>query len=432
MFQKVKNHLLLCLVILNVSGGANLMASGSNESIKDSADAELRITWWGSELRHDLTIEVLDNYSSDYSEVRFQPEPLGWSGYWDRIATLAAGGSMPDVVQTTVYAGYLAAYVANEQLLDLSPYLGKEIEVSGLDDTALDGATFNGGIYGIPLGSSSISIQYDPQIFKSAGVEPPHDDWTWSDYEDAVITIHERLGVYGSQEIYDGDWFAFYVRQHGYDFFDSSGNIGYPDELFVEYFEQRLRLVDAGAIPTLDVMKDFEGLDNSLLVHGRAAMGWHYFNQLPALERAAGRPFELALPPKAASDSRGLAIEPTMYWSVAASAGAPTAAAEFIDYFVNGIGANRVLMAERGVPWSAEVRAALNPELTPVMSKVFSFMDRAATVSSPLSPPAPPVANRVYDAYHDVVERILYREITPLDAAVEFRERAEQILSRQQ
>ncbi len=59
----------------------------------------LRIMWWGSKSRHDRTIKVLEMYQEKNPGVKFTYEFAGFTEYYTRLATQAAGDNLPDIIQ---------------------------------------------------------------------------------------------------------------------------------------------------------------------------------------------------------------------------------------------------------------------------------------------------------------------------------------------
>lgn len=47
----------------------------------------LRVTWWGSQTRHDLTMAAIQKFEEKYSNIKVEPEFTSWDGYWSKLAT---------------------------------------------------------------------------------------------------------------------------------------------------------------------------------------------------------------------------------------------------------------------------------------------------------------------------------------------------------
>jgi multiple sugar transport system substrate-binding protein len=118
-----------------------------------------------------------------------------------------------------------------------------------------------------------------------------------------------------------------------------------------------------------------------------------------------------------------------MFFSVTQYTKYPDQAVEFLNYFINDIEANKVMMAERGVPISAKVREALKPSLPDAQKQMFDYVDLVIENSSPIGPPQPAGHAEIDKLLKTLEEQICYEQITPAAAAAKFREEATKILS---
>ena len=53
---------------------------------------EVRISWWGSQNRHDRTIATIELYEELNPDIDIVYEFQGWGDHWTKLATQAAGG----------------------------------------------------------------------------------------------------------------------------------------------------------------------------------------------------------------------------------------------------------------------------------------------------------------------------------------------------
>ena len=105
------------------AGGADTPAADSTTTAAAPAaggETALTVAWWGNQTRNERTQAALDKYSELNPGVTFDGQFSEWSDYWNKLATAAAGHSLPDVLQMD-YA-YLDQYVTNNLLVDLTPY----------------------------------------------------------------------------------------------------------------------------------------------------------------------------------------------------------------------------------------------------------------------------------------------------------------------
>ncbi|RAK06897.1 multiple sugar transport system substrate-binding protein [Halanaerobium saccharolyticum] len=412
-------------------------------SISVMAQTTISVAWWGSQDRHNRTLEVIEMFEEEYPDINVEPEFLGFDGYWEKMAAQAAGRNLPDVMQHGY--GLIPQYIEADLLLDLAPYVESgEISREYIDDTIVYQNNGSESMYGVNLGYNAIGLVYDPAMLEEAGVEDFEPGYTYQDLMEKSRKIANNTDFYAKSSylLLDNiDGFCTFLRQNGTDLyygedfasktFQEIEEIGYDDDqLFVKFHEMELEMVEAGAFAPIDRSSEVTNVEEDLLASGEAAMSAIWSNQLVAMERAADRPLNLTILPKYKDQvAEGLFLQPSQYFSVASNSENPDAAVKFINFFVDNVEANKVLMGERGVPASAKVRDALIPLLDDTTAKTFDYIDLAVEHSGPIAPPYPEVHNQTMQEYDNLREMMFYGLITPEEAARQFRQKVNQILA---
>lgn len=401
---------------------------------------ELQVTWWGSQNRHDRTIQVIEMYEAANPGIDIVFEFANFTDYWTKLNTQAAGGQLACVMQHD-YA-YLAEWATRGLLLPLDPFFEDgTIDISNIDQGYLDGGKVGDHVYALSLGTNSQSIILDVDAFEKAGLELPSPDWTWTEFEETAMALRENLGYWGMTSSTAGLpdvqlWKSLYLGHGATPFSADGSSLGYEDDQpLIDYFNMILRLQEADAIPSPEEAAEFAegGPEGSPIVTGTAAMQYQWSNQVVALFNAAGedRHFKLWHLPRPEGGQSENYLKPSMYFSIPSSCAQPEEAAKFINFFTNDLEANEVLFAERGVPISSAVREHLAPMLDTVGAETFDFLERVQADNSPIFPPDPPgfsdFLNNVYGPL--VVEPILYQQTSVEDAVALMREEANAILS---
>lgn len=104
---------------------------GAEETPVDDGLIELSVFWYGSTKRAELTEKALRLYSARNPRVSFRVTWQGFDGYYDRLATQAAGGNVPDLIQ--VDDTVLTEYARRDILLDLGGYAAdNRLDLRGL------------------------------------------------------------------------------------------------------------------------------------------------------------------------------------------------------------------------------------------------------------------------------------------------------------
>ncbi|MFA6504835.1 MAG: sugar ABC transporter substrate-binding protein [Treponemataceae bacterium] len=440
----MKKILVFAAVLCALAASSVWLGCGANKKEPASAPAkkiELKIAWWGSQARHEGTIKVIELYEKLNPNVHIVYEFAGWVDYWTKLTTMAAGGQLPDVIQQD-YAR-LAEWQSRNLLYPLDDFISKKI--INTDDIApalLASGKLGGKLYAINLGSNSQTMVLDVDAFKKAGIPLPSQKWSWADFEKIAMDIKGKLGIYGGPVGLDNEqlWKSLYLGLGGWSYSADGKSLGYTDDApFVAYLKMVLRLNKAGAIASkqeqISAYADANNPELQPIVSGKGAMAYMWSNQPFALVKAAGegRNFTLTHLPRAVKDGAASNyLKASMYFSVTTQSKNPEEAAKFIDFFTNSVEANKILMAERGVPISAKIRKELSPLLPKISQEVFAFIERVSLDNSPTPPPDPAHASELIDNVFkpEVAEKVLFRVATPEDAVKTLRTQAGVILSK--
>lgn len=420
-FKKQIVFLLIILIILTVSY--------SQQPIN------LRVAWWGSQTRHNQTLQVIDLFQKKYPYIKITPEYTSWSDYWTKLNTQAAAQNLPDVIQHDYQ--YITEWVNRGLLLPLDDFVKNNvINLKDVAQNYIKPGIVSGKLYGINLGVNALGLVYDPELFKQAGVPFPKNDWTWDEFKNTVIQIKKKLGIYGV-EGFTGqiECFKIWLIENGEWLYASDAkSIGFSKDSFVKWWKMMLEIEDAGAAPRVevDVSRTGLGVEDQFIVTKKSAMSLAWSNQLIAISRAAGRPLKMVLFPRLDKKSKsGTYLKASMFFSINARTKYPKEAAMFIDFFTNNLEAHKIMKAERGVPISSRVQTFLKPYLDSPQKEAFAFVRLAEKEGSPTPPPDIPrhaeISNNVIAP---IWEQIRYRKIGLEEAYDNLKREAERILSR--
>ncbi|MED4810465.1 ABC transporter substrate-binding protein [Bacillus atrophaeus] len=415
----------VCAFVFSGCSSAGEEASGKKE------DITLRIAWWGGQPRHDYTTKVIELYEKKNPHIHIEAEFANWDDYWKKLAPMSAAGQLPDVIQMDT--AYLSQYGKKGQLEDLTPYTKDgTIDVSSIKSNKMSGGMLDGKLYGFTLGVNVLSVIANDELLKETGVEIDSENWTWSDYEKLAYQVQEKTGVYGSNGMHPPDiFFPYYLRTKGERFYkeDGTGLAYQDDQLFVDYFERQVRLVNQKTSPTPDESAQIKGMEDDFIVKSKSAATWNYSNQYAAFAQLTDAPLSLYLPPEQMKE-KALTLKPSMLFSVPKSSEHKKEAAKFIDFFINSEEANLLIKGERGVPVSDKVAEAIKPKLNEEETKIVEYVEAASKNISKADPPEPVGSAEVIKLLKDTSDQILYQKVTPEKAAKTFRKQANDILKR--
>ncbi|APO42723.1 sugar ABC transporter substrate-binding protein [Paenibacillus xylanexedens] len=417
---------MLCLM-LTLPGCVNQLDQRPGMIVEEEP-ITLRIAWWGGEFRNNATIAVIDLYEKLNPHVNIEYEYSSFNEYWRKLAPHAAGNALPDIIQMDI--SYLSQYSSLQLLEDMTPYMQSGlIDTTDIEKEQLESGSLNGKTYGLSLGVNAMLSIYDPEVLKANDIELPTDTWTWADFDrmgEQLLGKGIYLGTYFTPE----QFFAYYLRQYGSKLYAEDGKrLGYEDDgLFIEYFGRMQQLAEKKLIFAPDIWtSDIGQPDNDPFYLGEALFSWGYSNQFISTAQRYGKPLTIS-PMPGPNSQDGLFLKPGMFFSMAGNSRHKEEAAKFISFFVNDLDANLLLKGERGVPVSSSVKERMKLVVEPELAQVFDYIDWVADNSTQMDPPDPVGAPEVTAVLRELYDLLLFGKITPEQAAVEFRERANAIL----
>lgn len=395
----------------------------------------IRFSWWGNPTRDERTIQVIELFEETYPWITVEYDTQGWNDYWIVMDSQGQGGNLPDVMQqdysrlkTWVDAGWLLSLddLASDGIIDLSNVADASINSGKIDDE----------LYAIALGTNSLGIMLDLEVYEDAGIPLPASDWTWEDFEDVCLTVHEQTDSWciGANLELDVVWESLWLGYGETAYAADGKSFGYSsNQPYIDYLHMLLRLQEAGAIPNIaDIRVSTE--TTQAITQGEAAGALLWSNQMIGAWAESGedRQFTMVhLPRPADGCCASNYVKPSMFLSISANSEHPEEAAMLVDFFTNSLEANRILLAERGVPISSEVQADLRDYISPAQVAMFEFLARVEEDNSPLPPPNPAAHGVIFDnAFNPLmIDPVLFGEISPEQGVALFEEEAVRLLT---
>lgn len=405
------------------SSTSSSSASSASSASSSSEKTVLRIAWWGSQTRHNATNKVIEMYEELHPEIDIQAEFYDFDGYFTKLDTLVAADDVWDIFQL---GGNWPKYLPSIEPLNQYVENGS-LDVSDTTEAFLATTTDSDGtLTGISIGTNTYGIAYDPAMFEAAGVPLPRDNWTWDEWKDAALKIHEELGIYGSSSMNNyiaGVSMRVSQTEKDANFYKSTNDgLGWSDpQPIADYLQMIKDLTDAGAYPDPGAINEIRDVEGDYIVTEEAAMTWVASNQIASIVNACGRDIKIAMVPKIEEDGPyGMIVQSSQQFSVSSHSKHKEEAIAFLDYFVNNIDANLVLNGERGVPIMSKVRDAVVENASDVDMMIYDFVEKIGSLPlEACNVISPEPKTEIEDYYDLLVERVQYGVITPEDAATE-------------
>ncbi|SDK90525.1 carbohydrate ABC transporter substrate-binding protein, CUT1 family [Glycomyces sambucus] len=404
---------------------APLLAScgigGGGEMVLSDEPVELRLSWWGSDLRAQQTNEAIAAFEKQYPNITVRGEYKEFGAYWDGLATTFAANDSPDVVQMDEQ--YFNSYSARGALVDLNE-AGEFLDLSKIEPDLLFTGQVDGAQFALPIGSSVLAFAVNADMFAQYGMELPDDTtWTWDDYAAIAAELDARgggditgSGITGGVDVGS---VRYWARQRGNELFGADGDVTLDPDLLVGLWEYYLGLIESGATDTPEQMVEDTGagVEGGGLATGRTAFGQIHNTQISALRQGSGADMRLLQLPQH-DGTPGNFIKPGMYWAVSAGSAHPAESALLVDFLVNTETAADILGTERGVPANTEILAYLAPQLDESEQIAVDYL--AATVPGEPLIVVPNGASSVNPLLTRLGQEVYFGQTSPEDAAEAF------------
>jgi len=399
-------------------------------------DSTIRHFWWGNPERDRRTFEVIEIFNSKNPGITVVGETLGFADYFTKLTTQIAGGNMPDVIQQGY--GVLFEYIANGAVVPLDDYVGNSLDISKMDQSAIDAGTVDGKFYALSIGANSHMAMFNTRLFEEAGIVPgetfdPY-GYTYDQLSEFAAAIKEATGVPGTDDnTADYQNFSDFVGQKGAMLYNEDGSYGATQEIIEEYWSIWEGIRNAGGTPPGPESAGLAGvaeLSQMGVVTGKSAMTYLWSNQLVGVQGLMEDKLGAAMYPNTPEMIPGSIVQPSQFVCLTRDSVDPEAATKYMSAFVNDLDMTAVLGLERGIPSQSEVRAALQPNLTEVEALSVEFFDKIQGKTAVLPPPPPSGANEVEQTFERLAVAVLLGERSIPEVATDFLNQARAILAR--
>lgn len=194
--------------------GAVLMAFGlgacSNKSATDQGDKgdvlNLKFTFWGGPLEKKSIEDLMAKYNKTHKNVKVTTFNIPYENYMEKLNTQASTKTLPDL-------GYMMENNMYEwgnsgRLRDLSPLYAEGGDLANKVPESIFKFSGSDKIWGSSQSLGTITMYYNKEYFKKAGIEePPYTTdtaWTWDEFVDVCkkLTV-DRNGKHPDEAGFD-------------------------------------------------------------------------------------------------------------------------------------------------------------------------------------------------------------------------------------
>lgn len=152
----------------DVNGGES-SATSSDENKKDKKNKKEELVFWvpfgGGDYDH--MKRIVDAYNASDADYSVEMISKDWDTYYQGINSSLIANSGPDIF--IVHQSNLAEFIPTGKLQDISQ-IQSDIDWSDYNESQLDGVTFDGVQYSVPLDTHAMVMFYNKDILERAGL----------------------------------------------------------------------------------------------------------------------------------------------------------------------------------------------------------------------------------------------------------------------
>jgi len=416
----MKKAFLLVLALIMVASMGFAIGAGQSSGNQ----VNLRFSWWGTDARHEATLNVIAAFERANPNIKIEPEYGAQTGYNEKKTTEFASRTAPDIFQIETGAG--AEYTRLGVLYNLSRLNSIKFDRFDANFLRSAGQFGTGSQYAIPTGVGGSALVVNKNLADRFGIDFTRQyDWeqliTWGQQVRAADNTAYLLSVNTN---YGMDFFVrAYARQlnaNGAPIIDdATKRLNTTEAQFNQIFTFIDRLYRTGTAAPAAYKAPFADQDENdpNWIAGRYVAHVGYTSSAervaaanPSVTYIAGR-----MPVVANARNDGWFNNPPQYMGIYANTRYPEDAAKFLDFFFNTEEAARLLGTVRSVPPTAFAQqivassGLLNPLTAAVteMSLNYNGLDDSGYTT----------AQESQNILRAVYEEVAYGRLTPAEAA---------------
>jgi len=213
MFKKL---LVLGIVLSILISSIGIATSAEKVTIKFST--------WGSPEEVNINKELIAEFEKRNPDIHVELLYIPGGEYWQKIQTMVAGGTPPDVM----FSGTMWSYdlFSRGAVIDLQPYFEKDSKFKNIKDYYIFkkpqlASLYKDGkaMFGLPGRTNVNLLYYNKTSFDEAGVAYPTDKWKWDDFLKAAQKLTKwdgnRMVQAGTTVSNWHAWLNLWIFQNG-------------------------------------------------------------------------------------------------------------------------------------------------------------------------------------------------------------------------
>lgn len=406
------------------AGGADTAPDSSKEPVT------LRFSWWGSDSRHQALLAVIEAYEKKNPNVKVEAEYQGYDGYYEKIMTTLSSNTAPDVIQLS--KEWLPDIQgAKHYLADLSTL---PVDLTTLKDRLLEIAgTYEGepNVFPCTVGGSVTYVNTD---FAKAFNIDLSKNYTWDDIKEIGKSVHGQDGdaylMTADADMLNRLFVQPYLAQKtGKPLIDQETYaLNFTEADAAEAFRNVVELYETDTLEPFGEAATFSGQadQNNKWINGKIGMIVDYTGSAPKYIASIDSPLDvIPMPVTADAKCSGVAYSGDRGFAVNDNSEHKEEAAKFLDFLMNDPEAIAICKTDVGYCPTKQ-----SDDILIAAGVVNEIQKKGVELSAPNSYTNNMISgNTELEVIRkDLIQEVVYGDITAEDAAKEMVEQYQEIL----
>jgi multiple sugar transport system substrate-binding protein len=138
--------------------------------------------YWENAHQQETLAKVCSDFNSSQSQIQVVTKYIPFADFKKQLSIGAAASELPDIV--IIDNPDHASYAGMGIFADITDKMASWPDLKQYFEGPLNSCKLNGRLYGIPFGSNCLSLYYNEDMLKAAGVKPPK---TWDELKSAAL-----------------------------------------------------------------------------------------------------------------------------------------------------------------------------------------------------------------------------------------------------
>lgn len=268
----MKKHIVLAawlVALLALTGCARETAATST-----AAPITLRLSWWGSQSRHDAMRAIVDRYMTLHENVQIEVEYGAFEGWEQKLRRQITSGNAPDIMQ--VDYNWVHSFGKGQNIFYDLRTLDTPLHLSDFDDQLLAALEVNGQLAAVPFGKTARMDLFSITFFAQYGLAYPA---TYDDF----LAAGKIVSVDNQEVDVDNRYVLTNIGKATVDYFiaqmlynntgkpmQAGGTVAYTIEEVATALEMYRQMEEAGAVPSFIQEDPIQNAANPVWMEGRS------------------------------------------------------------------------------------------------------------------------------------------------------------------